>query len=106
MEFSSVDEFIDFFEKVCEEEHKLFIPDPPRQEKVGQNLLDFHAKYHTHDILARSADFYIRTNIGPFLIFDFAMQINSAREHVLMDIASQKNFNDLLDQTKKRMEGL
>lgn len=105
MEFGSVEEFIAFFETTCEKERKLFIPDPPRQEKVAKNLLDFHGKYHTHDILARSVDYHIKTNIGPFLVFDFAIGINNAREHVLTEIASQKNFDDLLNETKKRMEG-
>lgn len=103
MRFETVDDFVAFFEAECDLNYKLFIPDPPRETQVAKRLLDFHEKYHDHDVLADAVRWHIECEMGPFLVYEFALKINEARNHVLAERASRENFNKLLDQTREAM---
>ena len=54
----------------CKKYHKLFVPDSPRQEAVAESLLSFYDK----ELLFTAIDLFVKSNPGPFLVFDFAVQ--------------------------------
>jgi hypothetical protein len=88
------------FKKCCAKYNKLFIPDNPRQEDVSRALLE----YYDHDFLAAAISLYVKSNPGPFIIFDFAMQSRTYVDKVKFNRESLTKFKDIVEQTKKRME--
>ena len=66
-------DLIRYFKSCCEKQNKLFIPDSPRQEAIADAL----AKFYNSDILLKACDLFIKSNNGPFIIFDFAYSKNN-----------------------------
>ena len=93
-------ELIEHFKKCCEKRNKLFIPDSPRQEAVAEAL----AKFYNSEILLKACDLFIKSNNGPFIIFDFAIQSKTYADKIQFDSKSSEKFKDVVKQTKLRME--
>ena len=88
------------FSDYSESTHKLFIPDPPRQEAIADSL----CKHYEADLLEKAVKWYIDNNPGPFLIFDFAVESRSLVEKVRFERTSADRFKDIVEETRKRME--
>lgn len=84
----------------CKKYHKLFIPDSPRQEAVAESLLSFYDR----EILSAAVDLFVKSNPGPFLVFDFAVQSKTYTDRVKFEGKSVDKFKEIVNQTKKRME--
>lgn len=93
---------IEQLKNCCKIYHKLFIPDSPRQEAVAESLLSFYDR----DILFQAIDVFVKSNPGPFLVFDFAIQSKKYTDKVVFDSKSINKFKDIVNQTKKRMDPL
>lgn len=93
-------ELIEHFKGCCEKRNKLFVPDPPRQEAVADAL----AKFYNSEILLKSSDLFIKSNNGPFTMFDFAIQSKTYSDRIQFDSKSSEKFKDVVKQTKLRME--
>ena len=93
-------ELIEHFRNCCEKQNKLFIPDSPRQEAVAEAL----AKFYNSEILLKACDLFIKSNNGPFIIFDFAIQSKTYADKIQFDSKSSEKFKDVVKQTKLRME--
>lgn len=93
-------ELIQLFKDYSESTHKLFIPDPPRQEMIADSL----CKHYDSELLQKAVKWYIDINIGPFLIFDFAVESRSLVEKVRFEKISTDRFKDIVNETRKRME--
>lgn len=90
---------IDHFRSCCKKQSKLFIPDSPRQEAVADALSDFYDR----DILFNAIDNFIKSRSGPFLVFDFAVESKSFTDKVVFDTRSNMKFQEILEETRKRM---
>lgn len=88
------------FKECCAKRNKLFIPDIPRQTHVADALV----QYYKHDDLWNAIDIFVKSNPGPFLVFDFAVQSRIYIERLKFDKDSETKFKDIVEQTKKRME--
>ena len=84
----------------CKKYHKLFIPDSPRQEAVAESLLSFYDK----ELLFTAIELFVKSNQGPFLVFDFAVQSKVYTDKVKFESKSVNKFKEIVNQTKKRME--
>lgn len=84
----------------CKKYHKLFIPDSPRQEAVAESLLSFYDK----ELLFSAIELFVKSNPGPFLVFDFAVQSKVYTDKVKFESKSVNKFKEIVNQTKKRME--
>ncbi len=93
-------ELIEHFKNCCEKRNKLFIPDSPRQEAVAEAL----SKFYNPEILLKACDLFIKSNNGPFIIFDFAIQSKTYTDKIQFDAKSSEKFKDVVKQTKLRME--
>lgn len=91
---------IQLFSDYCEKSHKLFIPDKPRQEEIAESLV----RHYDHDLLEKGVQWYINNNAGPFLLFEFAVESRSVIEKVKYESASKVRFQDIVEETRKRME--
>jgi hypothetical protein len=92
-------ELISHFKQYCDKYHKLFIPDIPRQTHVADALVG----YYSHDEILPAIELYIKSNTGPFLVFDFAVQSKKMVEKVAFEKAATGRFKDIVAQTRKRM---
>lgn len=92
-------ETVDYFRDCCRKQSKLFIPDSPRQEAVADALSDFYDK----DVLFSAIDLFIKSRSGPFLVFDFAVESKSFTDKVVFDARSNMKFQEILEETRKRM---
>ena len=95
-----VDNFISAFEISCKDNHKLFIPDSPRQEAVAKSLVEH---YNNADLL-KAAEMFIKSEPGPFLIFEFAIQSRTFMEKVKFESASGARFKQIVAETRKRFQ--
>jgi len=93
-------DLIKHFKECCEKRNKLFIPDSPRQEAVADAL----AKFYNNESLLKACDSFIKSNSGPFLVFDFAVQSKTYVDRIQFDSKSNEKFKDVVKQTKLRME--
>lgn len=91
---------IDLFKDYSEKSHKLFIPDTPRQEQVADSL----AKHYDAELLRKAVVWYIDNRPGPFLIFDFAIESRDLVEKVKYENEAKARFQDIVAETRKRME--
>lgn len=91
---------IQLFKDCCEKSHKLFIPDSPRQDEIAESLV----KHYDSDLLRRGIEWHINNNPGPFLVFDFAIESRSVVEKVKYENESKSRFQDIVEETRKRME--
>lgn len=94
------------FQRLCEEYGKLFIPDDKRDPGIVSSLINHYENSYDTDLLIQCIDFWIRKADEPILIYNFAIESSTVRERVLSEREIQKNFDELLAQTKKRMENL
>lgn len=92
-------DLIKIFKSLCEESHKLFIPDSPRQESVADALV----KHYDSNILEKSIAFYIKTRTGPFLVFDFAIESKNIADKVKFEEQAKDKVKDLVKQTYERL---
>lgn len=92
-------ETVDYFKDCCKKQSKLFIPDSPRQEAVADALSDFYDR----EILFTAIDIFVKSRSGPFLIFDFAVESKSFTDKVVFDTRSNMKFQEILEETRKRM---
>lgn len=92
-------ETVDYFINCCKKQNKLFIPDSPRQEAVSSALSDFYEK----ETLFMAIDLFVKSRTGPFLIFDFAVESKSFTDKVVFDTKSNTRFQEILEDTRKRM---
>lgn len=99
MEQTEID-LIEQLKNCCKQYRKLFIPDSPRQEAVAESLSSFYDK----DILFLAVELFVKSNPGPFLIFDFAVQSKTYTDRVKFEGKSVDKFKEIVNQTKKRME--
>lgn len=88
------------FRECCSKRNKLFIPDIPRQTQVSDALVGY---YERNELMA-AVDLFIKSNPGPFLIFDFAVQSRIYVEKVKFNKNSEDKFKDIVEKTKRRME--
>jgi len=91
---------IQLFETCCNESHKLFIPDSPRQDDIANSLV----RHYEWTLLERAVRWYVENNSGPFLVFDFAIQSRDVVEKVKYETESKTKFQDIVAETRKRME--
>jgi hypothetical protein len=91
---------IDLFRSYSEKSHKLFIPDSPRQDQVADSL----AKHYDGELLQKAVMWYIDNRPGPFLIFDFAVESRDMVEKVKYENEAKSRFEDIVAETRKRME--
>ena len=57
---------IDLFQKECDEQGKLFVPDPPRQEQVAKSLV----KYFDYEELEFAVNKFVSDTYGAVLVLD------------------------------------
>lgn len=93
-------DLIQLFKDYSETTHKLFIPDPPREEQVADSL----CKHYDSDLLEKAVKWFIDNNTGPFLVFDFAVESRSLVEKVRFEKESVDKFKNIVQETRKRME--
>jgi hypothetical protein len=91
---------IQLFKDYSESTHKLFIPDPPREDAVADTL----CKHYNHDDLEAAVKWHIDNEQGPFLVFDFAVQSRILVDKVKFERLSVDRFKDIVEETRKRME--
>jgi hypothetical protein len=91
---------IDLFKSYSEKSHKLFIPDSPRQEQVADSL----AHHYDGELLEKAVRWYIDNRPGPFLVFDFAVESRDLVEKVKYENEAKARFQDIVAETRKRME--
>ena len=92
-------ELIKTFKDLCEKSSKLFIPDSPRQESVADALV----QHYDDDLLIKSLEFYVSSNNGPFLMFDFAIVSRNVFEKVKFEEEAKNRFRNLVRETHDRM---
>jgi len=67
---------------------------------VSESLLSFYDK----DILFSAIELFVKSNPGPFLVFDFAVQSKVYTDKVKFESKSVNKFKEIVNETKKRME--
>ena len=93
-------DLINLFRTYSEKSSKLFIPDSPRQDDVADSL----AKHYDGDLLKKAVMWYIDNRPGPFLIFDFAIESREMVDKVKYETEAKSRFQDIVAETRKRME--
>lgn len=93
-------DFIDAFKAVCESENKFFIPDSPRQDDIADSLV----KHYDSDDLLDAIKWCIKSEQGPFLIFDFALKSRDYIEKVKRERNSVVRFKQVVADTRKLLE--
>lgn len=91
---------ISVFALICKEKNKLFIPDSPRQDEVANSLAD----HYDGDDLLDAIKFYISSEHGPILIFDFALKSRDIVEKVKKERVSLERFKQTVADTRKLIE--
>ena len=91
---------IDLFQKECNEQGKLFVPDPPRQEQVAKSLV----KYFDYEELELAVNKFVSDTYGAVLVFDFAIQSRDLIERSKFETQSKKRFKEIVEQTRLKME--
>lgn len=97
---------IDTFVKYCKEYGKLFVPDEKRDEAIVNSLISYYEDNYDSQLLIDCINAWIKTGEEPILIYNFAIESSKVRSLVLTDRQSRREFNDLLQQTRERMEAL
>jgi hypothetical protein len=92
-------ELIEFLKSCCNKYHKLFIPDPPRQEQVADALASFYKK----DNLEMAVDLFVKSRPGPFLVFDFAVESRAFVKKVEFEKKAQDKFKNIVEETRRKL---
>ena len=93
-------DLIDLFQKECNEQGKLFVPDPPRQEQVAKTLVE-HFEYEE---LKPAVAKFVSDTYGAVLVFDFALKSKDLIERSKFEEKSKKRFKEIVEQTRLKME--
>ena len=93
-------DFIDAFKAYCESENKLFIPDSPRQDDIANSLV----KHYNSDDLLDAIKWCIKSEQGPFLVFDFALKSRDYIDKVKREKNSVNRFKQVVADTRKLLE--
>ena len=88
------------FQKECDEQGKLFVPDPPRQDQVAKSLVD----HFNYEELKPAVGKFISDAYGAVLVFDFALQSRDLIERSKFEEQSKKRFKEIVEQTRLKME--
>jgi len=88
------------FRVFCEEKGKLFLPDSPRQDDVADSL----AKHYDSDDLLMAIKWYIDTNDGPILVFNFALESRNLVDKIKREQSSINKFKQVVADTRKLLE--
>ena len=91
---------IDLFQKECDEQGKLFVPDPPRQEQVAKSLV----KYFDYEELKLAVNKFVSDTYGAVLVFDFVIKSRDLIERSKFETQSKKRFKEIVEQTRLKME--
>lgn len=94
------DDVIHVFKLYCEEYLKLFIPDSPRQDEVAESL----ARHYDSDDLLAAVKWFVQSDQGPILVFDFALKSRDYVEKVKKERASIDKFKQTVAETRKLIE--
>ena len=78
---------------------QLFIPDSPRQDAVAESLVE----HYDSELLLSSIDYYVKSKIGPFLLFDFAIESKKITDKVKKEKESKDKFLQIMRETRDRM---
>ena len=89
-----------FFQDCCKKHSKLFIPDSPRQEPVAKAISEFYDS----ELLFKAIDSFVKGRTGPVLVFDFAIESKTYIDRVQFNSKSDSKFQEIVEQTRKRME--
>lgn len=98
--------FVKIFERTCEKEGVLFVPDPARDKHIAKNLIKHHTKHYDLEILNKSAIMYLRGRVDSASIADFALSIREYRDKAINEVKSAREFKRVLEQTRERHERL
>jgi hypothetical protein len=93
-------DLINLFRDCSEKSHKLFIPDNPRQSEIADSLV----KHYDGELLEKAVKWYFENRQGPFLIFDFAIESRQIVEKVKYENEAKLRFQDIVEETRKRLE--
>lgn len=105
MDNPASEQISNYFQECCDEFDKLFLPDAAKDEGIINNLIKFYKKHHDKEFLEECIRWFCRTEDGPILVMDFAINSLDVRDKVMEDRESRKEFNALLKQTEQRMKG-
>ena len=92
-------DLIKYFKECCEKQHKLFVPDSPRQDSVADSL----ASFYKEENLKLGIENFINNKTGPFLIFDFAIESKNIADKVKFEEQAKNKVKDLVKQTYERL---
>mgnify|MGYP003648914204 FL=1 len=93
-------DLIIFFQKECDEQGKLFVPDPPRQEQVAKSLVE----HFIYEELELAVNKFVSDTYGAVLVFDFAIKSRDLIERSKFETQSKKRFKEIVEQTRLKME--
>jgi len=93
---------ISTFQKLCDENGKLFLSEP-RQEELIKSLLSYYNTYYSEDILRECIVEFIKTADDPILVYDFAIESSKVRDKVVERQKSRNDFDKLVKETEERM---
>jgi hypothetical protein len=99
----SYKEITSLFEKYCDEYRKLYLP-AGTDDSISKTLFTHYSKYYSLQILDDCIRMYVRNTTEPVLIYNFALESNNIRDHVTKEAELAENFNNLLEQTRERMQ--
>jgi len=91
---------ISIFKVYCEEKGKLFLPDTPRQDDIADSL----AKHYDSDDLLMAIKWYVDSNDGPILVFNFALESRNYIEKIKKEQNSINKFKQVVADTRKLLE--
>jgi hypothetical protein len=93
-------DLIEAFKTYCESEGKLFIPDSPRQDDIADSL----AKHYDSDDILDAIKWCVKTEDGPFLIFDFAIKSRDYIDKIRKEKNSISKFKQVVADTRKLLQ--
>ncbi len=101
------DKFLEEFKQLCQDSHRLFLPEKG-DETVAITLYDFHINEYSYEVLYDTAKAYINASpkIATITLHNFALRCGEFREKVAAEHESQNKIQEIMQQTKTRMEGL
>lgn len=98
----SSEKILSMFQSSCDENGKLFLPDP-RQDDIITSLVNYYSKYYSLDVLEDCISEYVKHTQDPILVYNFALDSSKIREKVLDFRKSKESFDRLVKETEQRM---
>lgn len=90
------------FQKSCDENAKLFIPEP-RQDDIIKNLVNYYERFFTIQLLLDCIIEFVKKSEDPILVYNFALESKKIRDKILESQKSQDDFKRLVRETEERM---